>query len=147
MLYSPAESLCVCVCALTLRALFSFYSGLLCVCILLGVFCAIIRRGREQGNAALFIHTAVNSEAASSRITSSVKLPGSRQRANFPLYPRILQGHWLSLSSHSPLALLELGPGECGTPPASMQTSGCVKVQRDNLGKCQGSVCTVVLLL
>lgn len=83
MLYSPAERPCVCVCALTLRALFSFYSGLLCVCILLGVFCAIIRRGREQGNAALFIHTAVNSDAASATFTCSVRLPGSRQRAHF----------------------------------------------------------------
>lgn len=142
MLYSPAECLCVCVYALTLRALFSFYSGLLCVCILLGVFCAIIRRGREQGKAALFIYTAVNSDAASSRFASSVKLPGSSQEHISPLYPRILWEDWLSLSSHSPLAgpPLEFGPGGCGTPPSSVQTSGYVKVQRDSLGKCQSSV-------
>lgn len=124
MLYSPAECLCVCVRALTLRALFSFSSGLLCVCVLLGVFCAIIRRGREQGNAALFIHTAVNSDAASSRLTCSVRLPGSRQRAHFTFIPGCL-----SLSSQSPL-----GIWPWGTWHSPIQTSGYVKVQGTTLG-------------
>ena len=67
------KNIYVSVCVHTLGALFSFYSGLLCVCILLGVFCAIIRRGREQENTALFIYTAVNSDAACFRFASSVK--------------------------------------------------------------------------
>lgn len=140
MLYSPAERPCVCVCALTLRALFSFYSGLLCVCILLGVFCAIIRRGREQGNAALFIHTAVNSDAASATFTCSVRLPGSKQRAHF--YPRILWKGWLSLSLHSPL--LEFGPGERGTVDIKWIREGSKGQPWEMSGQC---LCTVVLLL
>lgn len=129
MLYSPAERFCACVRALTLRALFSFSSGLLCVCILLGVFCAIIRRGREQGNAALFIHTAVNSSAASSRLTCSGKLPASRQRAHFTFIPSLAE---LLL----PVPSCQPSPGiwPWGAWHSPIQTSGYVKVQGTTLG-------------
>lgn len=56
----------------------------MCVYILLGVFCAIIRKGRERENTALFIHTAVNSDAACFRFTSSVKHPGFQANNTSP---------------------------------------------------------------
>ena len=82
--YVLQKNIYVCVCVHTLGALFSFYSGLLCVCILLGVFCAIIRRGREQENTALFIYAAVNSDAVCFRFASSVKHSGSQANNTFP---------------------------------------------------------------
>lgn len=113
-------SVCVCVCVHTLGALFSFYSGLLCVCILLGVFCAIIRRGRERENTVLFIYTAVNSDAACFRFAFSVKHSGFQANNTLPPLSRDPSGGLSDPllpypSCWQACPLLEFGSGECGT--------------------------------